>query len=439
MMMSVIYNGMSLDDSDLEEENKQNNNVTGIPTVSQTVDRGQGGLSRLTFRNSRKSSDNSRTSSKDNKYGNNRQSNGEYIQTISLAVDSCINNNIFTPFPQIEPPRPPPPIVGKVTHYSIELYWEEALAKAYDGTTKDAGRIKICLQEEDKHNSWGNIYTGYGKRHTVTGLDHQTEYHYRIRFMNNYGNSEWSAHVNVSTTKEPLTGEHLHRAIMRKDVEEIEKILDTGDVKIDVPDKYGFTGLMQASQKGFIEVVECLLNNGADVHSKNDAGKTALMLASYAGQLKVVKILREAGARYEDFDRGGSTSLHWAVDGGNTYLIEWMIQDGAEVNIPDHNCGWTPLLRCASVSGKRDVAYSLLSKGADINIQDRDGKTALMIAIINGHLELVDLLLKRNADLTVKNEYGKTAYQMAQAMEKRRILRSLDEHVEYKGLKGIKI
>lgn len=99
--MSVIYNGMSLDDSDLEEENKQNNNVTGIPTVSQTVDHGQGGLSRLTFRNSRKSSDNSRTSSKDNKYGNNRQSNGEYIQTISLAVDSCINNNIFTPFPQI--------------------------------------------------------------------------------------------------------------------------------------------------------------------------------------------------------------------------------------------------------------------------------------------------------------------------------------------------
>lgn len=45
-----------------------------------------------------------------------------------------------------------------------------------------------------------SIYRGYGKRHTVTGLDHQTEYHYRIRFMNNYGNSEWSAHVNVSTT-----------------------------------------------------------------------------------------------------------------------------------------------------------------------------------------------------------------------------------------------
>jgi ankyrin repeat protein len=70
------------------------------------------------------------------------------------------------------------------------------------------------------------------------------------------------------------------------------------------------------------------------------------MLACFAGQLKVVKMLRQAGARYDDFDRGGSTPLHWAVDGGNTYLLEWMIEDGAQVNIPDHNCGWTPLLRC---------------------------------------------------------------------------------------------
>jgi ankyrin repeat protein len=65
------------------------------------------------------------------------------------------------------------------------------------------------------------------------------------------------------------------------------------------------------------------------------------MLACFAGQLKVVKMLRQAGARYDDFDRGGSTPLHWAVDGGNTYLLEWMIEDGAQVNIPDHNCGWT--------------------------------------------------------------------------------------------------
>ena len=62
------------------------------------------------------------------------------------------------------------------------------------------------------------------------------------------------------------------------------------------------------------------------------------------------------------------------------------------------------LLLSASVGGNRDVALALLMAGADINAQDRDGKTALMIAIINGHQPLVELLLKRNANMGVKNE-----------------------------------
>ena len=62
------------------------------------------------------------------------------------------------------------------------------------------------------------------------------------------------------------------------------------------------------------------------------------------------------------------------------------------------------LLLSASVGGNRDVALALLMAGADINAQDKDGKTALMIAIINGHQPLVELLLKRNANMGVKNE-----------------------------------
>ena len=50
------------------------------------------------------------------------------------------------------------------------------------------------------------------------------------------------------------------------------------------------------------------------------------------------------------------------------------------------------------------MALALLMAGADINAQDKDGKTALMIGIINGHQPLVELLLKRNANLGVKNE-----------------------------------
>ena len=58
----------------------------------------------------------------------------------------------------------------------------------------------------------------------------------------------------------------------------------------------------------------------------------------------------------------------------------------------------------ASLTGNRRVALTLAQAGAEINKQDKDGKTALMVAIINGHQDLVEFLLKKNADLSVTNE-----------------------------------
>ena len=57
----------------------------------------------------------------------------------------------------------------------------------------------------------------------------------------------------------------------------------------------------------------------------------------------------------------------------------------------------------ASVAGHRDIGISLLQNNADINAQDNDGKTALMLAIVNGHQALLEVLLKKNADIKVKN------------------------------------
>lgn len=53
------------------------------------------------------------------------------------------------------PGRPAPPVVGKVTANTIELYWDQ-------GTTEDksAGRLRYCIQEEeeDTRKGFGNVY-----------------------------------------------------------------------------------------------------------------------------------------------------------------------------------------------------------------------------------------------------------------------------------------
>ncbi len=51
--------------------------------------------------------------------------------------------------------RPDPPVVGKVTHYSIELIWNHVKAKLEPNR-----KYKYTLQEADKHKSeWGNVYS----------------------------------------------------------------------------------------------------------------------------------------------------------------------------------------------------------------------------------------------------------------------------------------
>jgi ankyrin repeat protein len=58
----------------------------------------------------------------------------------------------------------------------------------------------------------------------------------------------------------------------------------------------------------------------------------------------------------------------------------------------------------AAVGGNKDMANLLLRHHAEANARDKDGKTALMMAVVNGHQPLVQLLLDKNADVTIKNE-----------------------------------
>ena len=60
----------------------------------------------------------------------------------------------------------------------------------------------------------------------------------------------------------------------------------------------------------------------------------------------------------------------------------------------------------AAVAGSPDVAALLIEHGADLNKRDRDGKTALMIAVINNHQELCKTLITAKCDLFVQNEVG---------------------------------
>ena len=130
-----------------------------------------------------------------------------------------------------EPERPDPPIVGKVTHNSIELYWGVDL-KVQEQVglppTREDERLHFVVQEEEVgsyQRGYGTVYSGYSSRHIFEGLEPKSSYRFRLRAANDHGASPWSASVEVATVKKPASSEDLHKATSRNDREALEKVL----------------------------------------------------------------------------------------------------------------------------------------------------------------------------------------------------------------------
>lgn len=322
-----------------------------------------------------------------------------------------------------------PPAVGKVSHHSIELFWDRPEKHDFKGED----RIKYAIQEEDrKTKGFGTVYVGYAHQHIIDGLEPLRVYKFRLKMSNSDGDSVFSPIISVCTANEPYNGNHLHKAVTSSDQDYLTKILASGEVSIEAADKLGYTPLMNASQRGHLDIIKMLLEHGADVQAQNSSGKTSLMLACFAGNLDVAKRLREAGASWTEVDRGGSSPIHWAVDSGRSDLIEWMLTDGAEVNMQDRNAGWTPLLRCAALTGDVNVARCLIRHGANVNAVDNDGKAPLMIATLNGYMDLAKELVESGAKIETKNKFGKSAMDMAKSFDRRQILSYFEELQEAK-------
>uniref|UniRef100_A0A1X7SG24 Uncharacterized protein n=1 Tax=Amphimedon queenslandica TaxID=400682 RepID=A0A1X7SG24_AMPQE len=97
-----------------------------------------------------------------------------------------------------------------------------------------------------------------------------------------------------------------------------------------------------------------------------------------------------------------------AVTAGNNEAVEFLLQLET-VNIDHTNEEGKTALMLACEIGHEDIVHSLLSAGADVNIQDNKGWTALMIASEHNHISIIHMLLQANANPHLKKSNGSNA------------------------------
>ncbi len=155
-----------------------------------------------------------------------------------------------------------------------------------------------------------------------------------------------------------------HRDWKSMTVSQLEQYLDSNDVNARTTEDR-LTPLMFSSRyNSNRQVIQVLLDNGADIDARDEDGRTVLMLASaHNSNKEVIQTLIDNGADVNAGDRNGVTALMLAsAHNSNKEVIQTLIDNGADVNAGDRN-GVTALNRAYNYK-RRDTAQLLIDNGA---------------------------------------------------------------------------
>jgi uncharacterized protein len=214
---------------------------------------------------------------------------------------------------------------------------------------------------------------------------------------------------------------------------EIPRLLIDRGINLNAQNKQGTTALMIAIGDGKLDLVNLILNKGADLNIKNVSGETALDTAVANGRVEIAKLLLARGARStrtyaNEVELTKATidaALLRSASATNLKEVRQQIEAGANLNARSKR-GQTPLMLAVENSyGRLEVVQLLIDRGADVNLVDEDGNSAVMIASEGNLSEAVTLLLASKAVVYLKNKNRQTALHIAAAGLRRKIVADL--------------
>src|SRR5262245_43385315 len=158
----------------------------------------------------------------------------------------------------------------------------------------------------------------------------------------------------------------------------------------------------------FVLIIAALPLFGCAQKVDVQAMQTQLIAAAERGDTATVRRLLQEGANVNTRDERGRTPVMAATHGDRVDTVAALIQAGADVNIRDHRLD-NPFLY-AGAEGLLDILKLTIAAGADTKLTNRFGGTALIPAAERGHVAVVEeLLTHSDVDVNHINNLGWTA------------------------------
>ncbi|HEV8367539.1 MAG TPA: ankyrin repeat domain-containing protein [Pyrinomonadaceae bacterium] len=257
---------------------------------------------------------------------------------------------------------------------------------------------KVPSRESDPHY-------GAGIRDTVIYGSHKTTFDLLIESGLKVSNTDMVEHQIHTSSEDEIA---LFEAVEQGDLARVRELLKLGTD----PDQAigNHSALAHAARNGHTEILELLLDSGANIEGGN--GLSPLACAAFKGQDGIIRLLVGRGADIEGDTGGPGTALFQASAEGHLSTVRLLLEIGAFVDAKTEKRA-TPLL-IATANNHLDVVVELIGAGADLDWTNRGGQTALHYAAYNGSSAIVQALVNAGADRAVVDKNGDTAFKLGQ-------------------------
>eukprot|EP00741_Cyanophora_paradoxa_P021290 tig00021348_g20550.t1 len=229
----------------------------------------------------------------------------------------------------------------------------------------------------------------------------------------------------------------------RGDLETVKNILESRSTAVDATDAAGNTALFSAAGAGHVEIVQFLLERGANINFQNKRGETALITACKRRMDATTTALIDAGADVQVATEEGETALFHALKHRRARVVALLSKRGARLSLQEAK----PKALIRDAVGENDVEFfglldengvalnehllvellilaarfaadqivaMCVQRGCEVNARDDRLRSALHEAAEFGHDGLVRVLIEQyRADINARDADGATPLALA--------------------------